>query len=71
MRMGIGMGVGGQSGAVKKATRAHRRRTTKYHFCCALRLIYLIINFFFQISSHKSDIAVIVFPLATVKFKYL
>jgi hypothetical protein len=34
--MGMGMGMGGQSGAVEKATRAHRRRTkilSAVHFC--------------------------------------
>jgi hypothetical protein len=27
LEMGMGMGMGGQSGAVEKATQAHRRRT--------------------------------------------
>jgi hypothetical protein len=45
--------------------------TDKDPFCRALRLVYLIINFRFQISSYKSDIAVILFPLARVTFKYL
>jgi hypothetical protein len=45
--------------------------TYKDPFCRALWLIYLIIYFCFQVSSHKSDIAVIVFPLARVAFKYL
>jgi hypothetical protein len=65
-----GMGMGGQSGAVEKATRGPST-TYKDPFCRALRLIYLIIDFCFQISSHKSNIAVIVSPLAWVKFKYL
>jgi hypothetical protein len=43
--------------------------TYKDPFCRALLLIYLIIDFCFQISSHKSDIAVIFFLLAWVKFK--
>jgi hypothetical protein len=37
-------------------------------FCRALLLIYLIIDFSFQISSLKPDIAVIFFSLAGVKF---
>jgi hypothetical protein len=44
--------------------------TYKDPFHHALRLIYFIIYFCFQVSSHKSDIAVIVFPLARVTFKY-
>jgi hypothetical protein len=45
--------------------------TYKDPFCRALLLIYLIFDFCFQITSHKSDIAVIFFLLAWVKFKYL
>jgi hypothetical protein len=45
--------------------------TYKDHFCSALLLIYLIIDFSFQISSLKPDIAVFFFSLAGVKFKYL
>jgi hypothetical protein len=45
--------------------------TYKNPFCRALLLIYLIIDFSFQISSLKPDIAVIFFYLAGVKFKYL
>jgi hypothetical protein len=44
--------------------------TYKDPFCRALLLIYLIFDFCFQITSHKSDIAVIFFLLAWVKFKY-
>jgi hypothetical protein len=45
--------------------------TYKDPFCRALLLIYLIIDFSFQISSLKPDIAVIFFSLAGVTFKYL
>jgi hypothetical protein len=66
--MPTGMGVGGQSGAIEKYSGP--LTTYNYHFCRALRLIYLIIYFCFQVSSRKSDIVVIVFPLARVTFKY-
>jgi hypothetical protein len=45
--------------------------TYKDPFCRAHLLIYLIIDFSFQISSFKPDITVIFFSLAGVKFKYL
>jgi hypothetical protein len=64
--MPMGMGVGGQSGAVEKATRADRRRTTILSVVPFGEFIY----FCFQVSSRKSDIAVIVFPLARVTLKY-
>jgi hypothetical protein len=67
-RRPMGMGMGGQSGAVK--SNSGPSTTYKYPFCRALRLIYLIIYFCFQVSSRKSDNAVIVFPLARVTFKY-
>jgi hypothetical protein len=45
--------------------------TYKDPFCRALLLIYLMIDFCFQIFSHKSYNAVIFSLLAWVKFKYL
>jgi hypothetical protein len=59
-----------QSILYQRSELSNSRDGVQYGMISVLRLIYLIFYFFFQVSSHKSDIAVIVFPLARVTFKY-
>jgi hypothetical protein len=54
---------GGRTIRSRRKSNSGPSMTFKDPFCRALRLIYLIIYFCFQVSSHEYDIAVIVFPL--------